>query len=182
MDQVHPVAVTANGEPIRQGAEVGPPGGGRTVNLGGGRVVPYPEPRDAAATKIGKANRRTDTKPEVRLRSLLHRRGHRFRKDHLVRVGTVRVRPDVVFTRWKVAVFVDGCFWHGCPDHQSFPKSNRDYWVPKLAANVERDRRVDAALGEAGWVVVRIWEHEDVERAVAAVGDVLGSLRGRLPR
>ena len=151
----------------------------RTVNLGGGRIVPYPEPRDEAATKIGKANRRADTKPEVRLRAALHRHGHRFRKDHLLRVGIVRVRPDIVFTRWKVAVFVDGCFWHGCPDHQHVPKSNREYWVPKLAANVERDRRVDAALADAGWIVVRIWEHDDVDGAVAVVENPLNSRRDR---
>lgn len=148
------------------------------MNLGGGRIVPYPEPRDEAATKIGKANRRTGTKPEIRLRSALHRRGHRFRKDHLLRVGTVRVRPDVLFTRWKVAVFVDGCFWHGCPDHHHVPKSNGDYWVPKLAANVESDRRVDAALTEAGWIVLRIWEHDDVAGAVAQIEAALDLRRG----
>lgn len=139
--------------------------------------MPYPEPTDAAATKIGKANRRTGTKPEVRLRSALHRRGHRFRKDHLLRVGAVRVRPDVVFTRRKLAVFVDGCFWHGCPEHQHVPKTNRDYWVPKLAANVERDRRVDAVLADGGWTVLRIWEHDDVGVAVGAVEDLLRALR-----
>jgi DNA mismatch endonuclease (patch repair protein) len=80
------------------------------VNLGRGLVVPYPEPASAAATNIGKANRRTNTKPEVLVRSALHRRGLRFRKDHLLRVADVRVRPDVVFTRWKLAVFIDGCF------------------------------------------------------------------------
>jgi DNA mismatch endonuclease Vsr len=108
---------------------------GRTVNLGGGLIVPYPEPTSPAATKIGKANLRTGTKPEVELRSALHRAGLRFRKDLLIQVAGIRVRPDVVFTRRKVAVFVDGCFWHGCPDHQHLPKSNQDYWIPKLRAN-----------------------------------------------
>lgn len=140
--------------------------------------MPYPEPRDDAATKIGKANRRSDTKPELQLRSALHRRGYRFRKDHLLRVGAVSVRPDIVFTRWKVAVFVDGCFWHGCSEHQVIPRTNRAYWVPKLASNVERDRRVDAALRQAGWEVVRIWEHEDVDSAVALVEKLLTSRRG----
>ena len=134
-------------------------GEGRTVNLGRGRRVPYPEPTSAAATKIGKANRRRDTKCEVLVRSELHRRGLRFRKDLLLRVGDVRVRPDVVFTRRRLAVFIDGCFWHLCPDHAHVPKSNLDYWVPKLNANVARDRRVDEALGSAGWRVLRIWEH-----------------------
>lgn len=131
--------------------------------------MPYPDPADAAASKVGKGNRRKETKPEVRLRSALHRRGFRFRKDHLLRCGEVRVRPDIVFTRRRVAVFVDGCFWHGCPDHQRVPSRNRAYWVPKLQGNMDRDRRVDAALIAAGWAVVRVWEHIDAERAAAEV-------------
>lgn len=144
-----------------------PPAGapGRTVSLGGGVVVPYPEPSNATASKIGRANRRRDTKPEIRIRSNLHGRGLRYRKDLLLRSGDVRVRPDVVFTRRRIAVFVDGCFWHGCPDHQHTPKRNREYWAPKLRANVDRDRRVDAALAADGWTVIRIWEHEDPDHA-----------------
>jgi DNA mismatch endonuclease (patch repair protein) len=141
--------------------------------------VPYPEPTSDAATSIGKANRRTGTKPEVRLRSALHRLGHRFRKDHLLRADTVCVRPDIVFTHSKVVVFVDGCFWHGCPEHQNVPSRNRDYWVPKLAANVDRDHRVDAALTDAGWVVLRIWEHVDVDTAVDIVERAVTGQRGR---
>lgn len=177
---VHPEPVTASDLPERHDRGAERLEAFRTVNLGGGRIVPYPEPRDEAATRVGRANRRTGTRPEVRLRSALHRRGHRFRKDHLLRAGGVRVRPDVVFTRWKVAVFVDGCFWHGCSAHQNIPKSNREYWVPKLAANVERDRKVDASLAEAGWVIVRIWEHDDLEDALAAVEKALSSRQGRL--
>jgi DNA mismatch endonuclease (patch repair protein) len=146
-------------------------------------VVPYPEPANAAATKIGRANRRTNTKPEVLLRSALHRRGLRFRKDHLLRLGGVRVRPDVVFTRWKVAVFVDGCFWHQCPAHATTPKRNPHYWIPKLRANVDRDRRVDAALASENWSVIRLWEHEDVESAadqIASLIEGLGSRTGRV--
>lgn len=146
---------------------------GRTVNLGGGHIVPYPEPSNATATTIGKANRRTDTKPEIRLRSALHRQGLRFRKDLLVRAGDVRVRPDVVFTRQKVALFVDGCFWHGCPEHQHVPRSNRDYWVPKLQANEARDRRVDAALDHDGWTTIRVWEHEPVAIAVDRIEEAV---------
>lgn len=116
------------------------------MNLGRGQVVPYPEPTSAAATKIGKANKRTDTKAEVRLRSALHATGLRFRKDMLIRAGDVRTRPDIVFTRAKVAVFVDGCFWHCCPEHFHMPKTNLAYWGPKLAANVARDARVTKAL------------------------------------
>ncbi|HEX2575485.1 MAG TPA: very short patch repair endonuclease, partial [Aquihabitans sp.] len=128
---------------------------------------------DAAATKIGKANGRKDTRAEIRVRSALHRRGLRFRKDLLLRLDSVRVHPDVVFTRVRVAVFVDGCFWHGCPEHQHVPKRNRDYWVPKLQANVARDRRVDAALEAAGWEVVRAWEHEDPDAVADLVLDVV---------
>lgn len=131
--------------------------------------MPYPEPVDYAASKIGRANRRTDTKPEVRLRSALHRRGLRFRKDFLIRAGEVRVRPDIVFTRLKLALFVDGCFWHSCPEHGSIPKRNREYWLPKLAANAERDRRVNAALEASGWAILRLWEHEGTDRASSMV-------------
>lgn len=142
----------------------------RTVALGGRLRVPYPEPRDAAATKVCKGDRRTDTKPEVALRSELHRRGLRFRKDHPIRIeGRRTIRPDVVFTRARVTVFVDGCFWHGCPEHQVVPRSNPDYWIPKLRRNVERDREVDVALEEDGWTVLRFWEHQDSAQAAVAV-------------
>ncbi len=143
--------------------------------------MPYPVPRDVAATSVGKGNRRADTKPEVRLRSRLHRRGLRFRKDLLVRAGEVKVHPDIVFTKARVAVFVDGCFWHGCPEHQVVPKSNRDYWVPKLRRNVERDRAADDALGADGWTVLRVWEHEDVNSAGRLIAQVVRSRRPTRP-
>lgn len=113
------------------------------------------------------ANRRTDTSGEVSLRAALHARGLRFRKDLLVRAGGLRVHPDVVFTRARVALFLDGCFWHSCPDHGTVPRRNREYWQPKLQANVDRDARVTAALEADGWLVRRVWEHED-PGAVAA--------------
>lgn len=141
----------------------------RTVRLSNGQIVPYPVPTSPAATAKAKANRPASSKPEARLRSALHRRGLRFRKDALIRCGTVRTRPDVVFTRARVAVYVDGCFWHGCPAHQKLPKSNVDYWIPKLAANVDRDQRINSALAAEGWQVVRIWEHETLEASVASV-------------
>lgn len=120
------------------------------------------------------ANRRSNTKPEVALRSELHRLGYRYRKDHRLDLPTgVRVRPDIVFTRRKVAVFVDGCFWHVCPEHGRQPTRNEWYWSPKLRRNVERDRRADSALAEAGWHVVRIWEHETLADAVGRVQEVL---------
>jgi DNA mismatch endonuclease (patch repair protein) len=146
---------------------------GRTVVVGPGIRAPYPVPSTPAATKIALANRRKDTRPEVALRSALHRMGLRFRKAHTVRAGDVLVRPDVVFTRHRVAVFVDGCFWHCCPEHGRIPKSNLDYWIPKLQANVTRDRRVTAALRRDGWHVVRVWEHEPPSSAAAVIAGVV---------
>jgi DNA mismatch endonuclease (patch repair protein) len=126
------------------------------------------------------ANRRTDTKPEVRLRAALHRRGHRFRKDLRVDLDGARVRPDIVFTRKRIAVFVDGCFWHLCPLHGRQPKVNDWYWGPKLRRTVERDLAATAALQAAGWAVLRLWEHEPIDDAVMQVERVLAS-RGTQP-
>ncbi len=117
-----------------------------------------------------RANRRTDTKPELALRSALHRMGYRYRKDHRLDLDAgVRVRPDIVFTRRRVAVFVDGCFWHVCPEHGKNPVVNEWYWTPKLRRNIERDRAANTALAAAGWQVVRVWEHESLEAAISAV-------------
>jgi DNA mismatch endonuclease, patch repair protein len=117
-----------------------------------------------------RAIRRTNTKPEVVLRRALHRRGYRFRKDYRLDLADgKRVRPDIAFTARRVAVFVDGCFWHACPEHGSKPANNVWYWEPKLRRNVERDRAADAALSAAGWDVVRVWEHEPLDAAVTAV-------------
>ena len=114
--------------------------------------------------------RRTDTKPELALRHALHRMGYRYRKDYRLDLDSGRrVRPDIVFTARKVAGFVDGCFWHACPEHGGKPKKNEWYWSPKLVKNVERDRMNDAALSGAGWTVVRLWEHVPLDEAVATV-------------
>jgi DNA mismatch endonuclease, patch repair protein len=135
--------------------------------------VPYPHPSRPAMTAIMRGNRRTDTLPELAIRRLLHASGLRYRVDYPLIVGDVRVRPDVVFPRRRVAVFVDGCFWHGCPTHGTRPAANPAYWSAKLARNRARDRRVDAALHAHGWRVIRAWEH-DFPRAVARrVADVL---------
>ncbi|WP_369797372.1 very short patch repair endonuclease [Amycolatopsis sp. MJM2582] len=133
-----------------------------------------PAPLNAGRSRNMKANRRSDTKPEVELRQALHRLGYRYRKDHRLDLPAgVRVRPDIVFTRRKIAVFVDGCFWHVCPEHGREPTRNEWYWTPKLRRNIERDRLADAALADAGWRVVRIWEHEDVQGAVDRVREVI---------
>ena len=119
------------------------------------------------------ANRRRDTEPELALRSALHRAGYRFRRDLSLKVGGMRVRPDIVFTRHKVAVFVDGCFWHCCPEHGRQPSVNGWYWSPKLERNRVRDLRNTEVLEAAGWRVIRIWEHEDIADAFARVAQML---------
>jgi DNA mismatch endonuclease (patch repair protein) len=129
----------------------------------------YPAPLNEGRSRNMQANRRSNTKPEVVLRSALHRLGYRYRKDFRLDLEGVKVRPDIVFTARKVAVFVDGCFWHVCPDHGRQPTTNEWYWTPKLRRNMERDQTVNAALEAAGWTVVRLWEHEPLATAVQAV-------------
>lgn len=135
--------------------------------------VVKPPASSPAALATMRANRRRDTGPELALRRELHGRGLRFRVDYAPPAGP-RCRIDVAFPRAKVAVFVDGCFWHACPDHGTTPKANQEWWRAKLNANVARDRWNDDALREAGWTVVRVWEHD----APATAADlVAGSLR-----
>jgi DNA mismatch endonuclease, patch repair protein len=113
-------------------------------------------------------NRKRDTRPELAVRRIVHSLGLRYR---------VAARPlpdrrwtaDLVFRSARVAVFIDGCFWHGCPEHFSEPRTNRLYWGPKIARNRARDAEVDAALGAAGWSVIRAWEHEDACDVAARV-------------
>jgi DNA mismatch endonuclease (patch repair protein) len=127
------------------------------------------------------ANRRRDTAPEVAVRSAVHALGLRFRVDLPIRGARGRaIRPDLVFTRQRVAVFVDGCFWHGCPVHGTMPATNRSYWEPKLAANRERDLRATENLQEAGWLVIRAWEHEPPEQIAGQVAEAIDLRRSEL--
>lgn len=103
---------------------------------------------------------RRDTRPELELRRALHTRGLRYRVD-VPPVDGSRGRADILFPRSRVAVYVDGCFWHSCPTHGVLPKGNREWWRAKLAATVKRDRTTDTTLRGLGWEVVRVWEHED---------------------
>jgi len=98
----------------------------------------------------------------------------RFRVDFPIRLERGRpIRPDIVFTRARIAVFIEGCFWHGCPDHGQRPRvRNAHYWGPKIAGNQERDRRHDLALSEAGWLVLRFWEHQPPPAVVTEVRSV----------
>ncbi|MFD0482351.1 very short patch repair endonuclease [Kineococcus sp. GCM10028916] len=99
---------------------------------------------------------RRDTGPELALRRELHARGLRYR----IGVRGLPGRPDIVFTAARLAIFVDGCFWHSCPEHAVVPRNNRGWWSEKLATNVARDRRKDAALLEIGWTPLHVWEHD----------------------
>lgn len=117
-------------------------------------------------------NRSVDTRPEIALRSELHRLGLRFRKNQRAIEG-VRCRPDVVFRGARVAVFVDGCFWHRCPEHGTSPRANAPYWRAKLDRNVQRDRLNDLAFSNAGWTVIRVWEHEEPSSAAGRVATLV---------
>jgi DNA mismatch endonuclease (patch repair protein) len=121
------------------------------------------------------SNRGRDTGPELRLRSALHAQGFRFRVNYPLTVSA-RVRVDIVFTRRRLAVFIDGCFWHGCTAHRTLPKSNIEFWSAKISANRERDEKVDAMLLRGGWRVLRIWEHVPLQLAVAMVASALREL------
>lgn len=107
------------------------------------------------------ANRRNDTGPEMRVRRLLHAAGLRYRTDYAPDRRNLRRRADIVFTRRRIAVFIDGCYWHGCPEHFVPPKANARYWAGKIAGNIARDRDTDERLRSLGWVVLRFWEHEE---------------------
>jgi len=125
-----------------------------------------------------KATRSRDTDAERRLRSALHRRGLRFRVDSPPLPELPR-RADVLFARSRVAVFVDGCFWHGCPLHGTTPKENAEWWRDKLAANRRRDSDTNERLAQAGWLVIRVWEHEDPELAAQRIAEAVETGRRR---
>jgi DNA mismatch endonuclease (patch repair protein) len=133
-----------------------------------------PKPSSIEARNRMRANRSRDTTPEKQLRSFLHRRGLRFRVD-VSPISGVRRRADLVFPRARVAVFVDGCFWHGCPLHATWPKANADFWREKIETNRRRDEDTNRKFAEAGWTVVRVWEHEDVQAAGLRIEGVVRS-------
>lgn len=136
--------------------------------------VPYPHARSSAITSWARANVRAHTKPEVAVRSLLHRQGLRFRKQLMLEVPGLRVRADIVFPRKRLVVFIDGCFWHDCPLHGGRPRSNVKYWQQKLDRNVRRDALVNRKLREDGWLVLRIWEHVAPLEAADEIRAALG--------
>jgi DNA mismatch endonuclease (patch repair protein) len=152
----------------------------RTIKVRG-VSLPYPEPTSPAVSAQMRGNRRVDTGPERIVRSLLHQRGLRFRKNATLKVEGVRVTADIVFPSKSLAVFIDGCFWHGCPDHGRSPKANPRYWNAKLARNVERDARNSSLLRAAGWTVLRYWEHESPDEVAQSIADQVGQTDTQRP-
>jgi DNA mismatch endonuclease (patch repair protein) len=131
-----------------------------------------------AATSARMSRQRArDTGIEMALRRALHASGLRYR-IHKRPISGVRREADIVFGPARVAVFVDGCFWHGCPDHATWPRRNAEFWRTKIETNRTRDRDTDRAFADAGWTVIRVWEHEDPTTAATRVADVVA--RGRL--
>jgi DNA mismatch endonuclease (patch repair protein) len=125
-----------------------------------------------------KSTRQRDTAAELAVRSELHRLGLRYRL-HVPVVPGVHRRPDVVFGPSKVAVFVDGCFWHGCPEHGTMARANRTFWLDKIETNKRRDADTDRRLRRTGWAAIRVWEHEDPERAAQRIATVVRRRRHR---
>lgn len=134
-----------------------------------------PHSPPASSPEVRRRMQRTrgrDTAPEKALRSLLHRMGLRFRVDFQALPG-LRRRADIVFTRQRLAVFVDGCFWHGCPVHRTWPKANAEFWRAKIERNMQRDLDTDERYRAAGWEVIRVWQHEDPDAAAKRVANRL---------
>ncbi|NBE53322.1 very short patch repair endonuclease [Streptomyces boluensis] len=121
-------------------------------------------------------NRNRDTSPERALRSLVHAAGLRYRVAAKP-LPDLRRTADLVFRPTRVAVFIDGCFWHGCPEHFVLPKTNPDYWREKIGRNMQRDRDTDARLAEAGWLVLRFWEHDSAEACCSVVCEAVTARR-----
>lgn len=139
-------------------------------------VPPHPGASSVqVSARMSRAARR-ETAPELALRRALHAAGHRYRVVHPV-PGNRRRTIDIAFPKARVAVFVDGCFWHGCPEHGTRPRANGQWWIAKLEANRARDADTDRKLRAAGWQVVRVWEHEDVQAALSVVEAALVEAR-----
>nr|WP_256387019.1 very short patch repair endonuclease [Mycolicibacterium sp. GF69] len=132
-----------------------------------------PTASSAAVRASMQANRSRDTRPELALRRVLHSRGLRY---YVARrpIRTLRRTADIVFPRSKVAVFVDGCFWHGCPEHHTVARANAEYWAEKVERNRSRDHETTELLRLAGWTVIRVWEHESVQEAADLIASTVG--------
>lgn len=135
-------------------------------------VRPHPGASSTAVSSRMSALGVRDTTPELQVRRAMHRMGMRYRVCYPI-PGRPRRSIDIAFTRWRVAVYVDGCFWHGCPAHGTLPTANAQWWAEKLVANTDRDRDSDMWLAANGWRVVRVWEHESVLDVIAKVVETL---------
>lgn len=136
----------------------------------------FPPAIDVQVSRRMKRTRGRDNDLERALRSELHRLGLRFRLHRKLLPRSTRT-ADVVFPRQRVAVYVDGCFWHGCPVHGTWPKRNAEWWRSKIEANIRRDRDTDARLEELGWLVVRVWEHEAPNEAALRVASAVNEAK-----
>jgi len=137
--------------------------------------------RPTRASSVGvrksmQSNKGRDTKPELALRRAVHALGLRYRVSARP-LPKVRRTADMVFTKAKVAVFLDGCFWHGCPEHHTKAATNADYWAEKVRRNRERDAETDRLFAEAGWTVIRVWEHQNPLESARHVADCVRSRR-----
>ncbi|UNB51498.1 very short patch repair endonuclease [Mycolicibacterium sp. YH-1] len=130
-----------------------------------------------AVRRVMQSNKSRDTKPEKALRSAVHALGLRYRVSAKPLAG-LRRTADMVFPTAKVAVFLDGCFWHGCPQHHTVASANAKFWADKVEGNRTRDRDTDERLAQAGWVSVRVWEHEDPVEAADRVREIVRARRG----
>src|ERR1035437_5772750 len=135
-------------------------------------MEPQRMPPDAAVHDRFSTYPRAGTAPEIALRRELHRRGLRFRVQYRVK-GLARRKVDIAFTRWKLAIQVDGCFWHGCPEHCRWPKANAEWWTWKIEGNQVRDAPGDRLLADLGWHVLRLWSHIPTPEAADLVAAAL---------
>ncbi len=131
-----------------------------------------PPPSSEAARQRMRATRQHGTKPEVALRGALNQLGIVYHVDQSP-VSGLKSRPDLIFEDTRIAVYVDGCFWHSCPIHGTLPKSNRQWWQAKLEANRQRDAKANDVLASAGWYVVRVWEHADPITVAKELADLI---------
>jgi len=135
-----------------------------------------PKASSEEAHRRMKAVRQRDTEAEMAVRRRIHAMGLRYRVDFPV-LESPRRRADIAFPRLRIAIFIDGCFWHGCPIHGTSPKANAGFWKRKIEANVERDRDTDMRLRAKGWVVLRFWEHEDPDYVAASIRRIVEARR-----
>lgn len=133
-----------------------------------------PLPHSESVSQRMRNTRQRDTPMELEVRAELKNKGFQFEVDFSIK-GVTRARPDIVFCADRVAIFLDGCFWHSCPTHGTTPRTNRQWWTEKLASNVERDRRHVRELNAAGWQVLRYWEHEDPATVANDVATILNA-------